>query len=207
MTVHTQIIAQFHLSDVLLAWTRRKVWKMKLARLQCVPLKSTHFYQLMPYEALIIMKLLLHETNWDLSLRAIFHELRLKLSGNTNNQVFTARVLQTWAFKSNFKPNFLKAGWGKIPFPKKYGHPRDTQSLTAPKHFSRRHDKDLKAHLITGVYFHQKSVIYFCQGSMISKWCYAWIYCFKSGLDPVYLSKLIELILSINKAYNLPWEV
>ena len=201
----------------------------------------------MPYEALI---LLFHETNWDLSLRAIFHELRLKLSGNTNNQVFTVRVLQRWAFNSNFKPTVLKPVWwfyGKnLFFPQKYGHPRDTQSLTAPKHFSRRnawqrpiksicdravftrlskgigfgfgfttpfgwlvyllwfwfYDSQVKTAL-TGVYFHQKSVIYFCQGSMISKWCYAWKYCFKSRLDPVYLSKLIKLIHSI-KAYNLP---
>ena len=103
--------------------------------------KSTHFYQPMPYEALI---LLCHETNWDLSLRAIFHELRLKLSGNTNtcNQVFTVRVLQRWAFNSNFKSTVLKPGWGfygkNLFFPQKYGHPRDTQSLTAPKHFSGR---------------------------------------------------------------------
>ena len=59
------------------------------------------------------------------------------------------------------------------------------------------HDKDLRTHVITGVYFHHKSVIYFCQGRMISKWCYAWIHCFKSGLDLVYLSKFIKLILSI----------
>ena len=70
----------------------------------------------------------------------------------------------------------------------------ETPSLSLHSNISRggMHDKDLRAHVITGVYFHQKSVIYFRQGSMISKWCYAWKYCFKSRLDPVYLSlKLI----------------
>ena len=141
-----------------------------------------------------------------MSLRAIFHELRLKFSGNTNNQVFTVRVLKKWAFNSNFKPNFLKPGWGKIPFSPKNMGIHETPSLSLHPNISRggMHDKALRAHVITGVYFHQKSVIYFCQGSMISKWCYEWKYCFKSHLDPVFLSKLIKLIVSIIKAYNLP---
>ena len=132
-----------------------------------------------------------------MSLRAIFHELRVQLSGNTNNQVFTVRVLQRWAFNSNFKPTVLKPGWGKSLFSQNIW--TSTRHLVSHPNISRggMHDKDLRAHVITGVYFHQKSVLYFCQGSMISKWCYAWISCFKSGLDPVYLSKLIKLILSI----------
>ena len=96
---------------------------------------------------------------------------------------------------------------GKISFFPKNMDIHETPSLSLHPNISRggMHDKDpLRAYVITGVFFHQKSVIYFCQGSMISKWCYAWKYCFKSRLDPVYLSKLIKLIHSIIKAYNLP---
>ena len=141
--------------------------------------------------------------------RAIFHELRLKLSGNTNNQVLLSEYYRSGHSTQTSSQIFGNQDGEKSLFHKKYGHPRDTQSLTAPKHFSRRNAwqrPTVRAHVITGVYFHQKSVIY-CQGGMISKWCYAWISCCKSGLDPVYLSKLIKLILSIIKAYNLPREV
>lgn len=72
-----------------------------------------------------------------MSQRAIFHEMRLKFSGNTNNQVFTVRVLQRWAFNSNFKPTVLKPGWGKNLFFPKNMDIHETPSLS-PKHFAVR---------------------------------------------------------------------
>ena len=125
---------------------------------------------------------------------------RVELSGNTNNQVFTVRVYYyrlKWAFTSNLKLTVLKPGWGKSLLSQKIW--ASTRHPVSHPNISRggTHDKDLRTYMITAVYFHQKSVIYFCQGRMVSKGCYAWISCFKRGLDPVYLSKFIKLILSI----------